>query len=192
MSAPAVVVVGGGPAGLAAATELGRLGVGAVVVLERETEPGGIPRHAAHQGFGARDLRRCLRPSYRLGLMAPGQRCLLWLSGSHQPGVHAVGTLVGRPRPASGDGRGAPEVAVSLLLLAEPLPRAELASAPAFAGAEVLRMPAGSNPSYLTPAQLRVVLDRLEPAVLARDGWAGRSVREHGLGEPGQIRPPDG
>lgn len=65
MSAPAVVVVGGGPAGLAAATELGRLGVGAVVVLERETEPGGIPRHADHQGFGARDLRRVLRgPDY--------------------------------------------------------------------------------------------------------------------------------
>jgi thioredoxin reductase len=27
-------------------------------VIEREAEPGGIPRHARHQGFGLRDLRR--------------------------------------------------------------------------------------------------------------------------------------
>ncbi len=35
-------------------------------------------------------VRRCLRPSYRLGLMAAGQPCLLWLSGPREPGVHAV------------------------------------------------------------------------------------------------------
>jgi thioredoxin reductase len=55
-----VVVVGGGPAGLAAATELARAGAGRVVVLDREAEAGGIPRHARHQGFGVRDLRRVL------------------------------------------------------------------------------------------------------------------------------------
>lgn len=55
-----VVVVGGGPAGLAAACELRRLGVARVVVLEREREAGGVPRHTAHLGFGLRDLRRCL------------------------------------------------------------------------------------------------------------------------------------
>ena len=55
-----VAVVGGGPAGLAAATELRRLGASEVVVIEREAEPGGIPRHARHQGFGLRDLRRPL------------------------------------------------------------------------------------------------------------------------------------
>jgi len=59
MTAP-VVVVGAGPAGLAAAIELRRRGARAVLVLERETEPGGIPRHADHQGFGARDLRRLM------------------------------------------------------------------------------------------------------------------------------------
>ena len=62
---------GGGPAGLAAATALGSLGAGPVLVLERETEPGGIPRHADHQGFGARDLRRVLRgPDYARALAA--------------------------------------------------------------------------------------------------------------------------
>jgi thioredoxin reductase len=60
-----VVVVGAGPAGLAAAIELRRRGVADVVVVEREAEAGGIPRHADHQGFGARDLRRVLTgPAY--------------------------------------------------------------------------------------------------------------------------------
>jgi thioredoxin reductase len=55
-----VVVVGGGPAGLACAIELRRRGVEDVVVLEREARAGGIPRHAAHQGFGLRDLHRAM------------------------------------------------------------------------------------------------------------------------------------
>jgi thioredoxin reductase len=55
-----VVVVGGGPAGLAAAIELRRLGVASVTVLEREGDPGGIPRHCDHTGFGLRDLRRVM------------------------------------------------------------------------------------------------------------------------------------
>ncbi len=61
----AVAVIGAGPSGLAAATELRRAGAGPVVVLEREGEPGGIPRHAHHQGFGLRDLRRAMSgPNY--------------------------------------------------------------------------------------------------------------------------------
>ncbi len=60
-----LAIVGGGPAGLAAAIELRRRGVADVVVIEREAEAGGIPRHARHQGFGARDLHRPLTgPAY--------------------------------------------------------------------------------------------------------------------------------
>jgi thioredoxin reductase len=55
-----VVVVGGGPAGLACAIELRRLGVADVLVLDREPSAGGIPRHCGHQGFGVRDLRRLM------------------------------------------------------------------------------------------------------------------------------------
>ncbi|MFJ4804480.1 NAD(P)/FAD-dependent oxidoreductase [Streptomyces murinus] len=47
-----VLVVGAGPAGLAAAARLATAGAGRVEVLERETRPGGVPRHCAHGGFG--------------------------------------------------------------------------------------------------------------------------------------------
>lgn len=60
-----VAIVGGGPAGLAAATELAANGAGRVLVIERETEAGGIPRHAHHQGYGLRDLHRTMTgPAY--------------------------------------------------------------------------------------------------------------------------------
>lgn len=47
-----VLVVGGGPAGLAAALRLHQQGVRDIVVLEREAEPGGILRQCIHDGFG--------------------------------------------------------------------------------------------------------------------------------------------
>ena len=53
-----VAIVGAGPAGLSAAIALRRRGVGRVVVFEREPTAGGIPRHTAHLGYGARDLHR--------------------------------------------------------------------------------------------------------------------------------------
>jgi thioredoxin reductase len=60
-----VLIVGAGPAGLAAAIELRRLGVGGVLVVEREEEAGGIPRHSAHTGYGLRDLGRLMTgPAY--------------------------------------------------------------------------------------------------------------------------------
>lgn len=46
------VVIGGGPAGLAAAIRLKEKGVDDVVVLEREHRTGGILRQCIHDGFG--------------------------------------------------------------------------------------------------------------------------------------------
>jgi thioredoxin reductase/dihydrofolate reductase len=61
--------VGAGPAGLSAAAELKRLGVERVLVADREAEPGGVPRHSWHTGYGLRDLRRVLSgPAYARAL----------------------------------------------------------------------------------------------------------------------------
>lgn len=54
----AALIVGAGPAGLAAALQLKRQGVSDVVVVDREDEAGGVPRLCGHTGFGIRDLHR--------------------------------------------------------------------------------------------------------------------------------------
>ncbi len=70
-----VVVVGAGPAGLSAAIELRRLGVGPVLVADRETEAGGVPRHCFHTGFGLRDRHRVMTgPAYARALAAAAVR----------------------------------------------------------------------------------------------------------------------
>ena len=46
------VIVGGGPAGLAAALRLREKGVSDILILEREKVPGGILRQCIHDGFG--------------------------------------------------------------------------------------------------------------------------------------------
>jgi hypothetical protein len=117
-------------------------------------------------GPGARLLDRCVRRSYRLDLMAPGQPCLLWLSGRDRPGVHALGEVAG----GVSAGPEGPAVPVRLTLLAEPVPRVDLLADPRMRDAEVLRMPAGSNPSWLSAEQFAAVLDRLAGDGLGR--WA--------------------
>jgi thioredoxin reductase len=65
LRSPAVLIVGAGPAGLSAATQLAPRVSGEVLVLEREAQTGGIPRHSHHAGFGVRDLHRFLTgPQY--------------------------------------------------------------------------------------------------------------------------------
>ena len=67
----AVVVIGGGPSGLTAAAALAPAVDGEVLVLEREAQTGGIPRHSDHLGYGVRDLRRVVTgPAYARRLTA--------------------------------------------------------------------------------------------------------------------------
>lgn len=64
-----VAIVGGGPAGLTAATELAPLLN--VVVLERELAAGGIPRHSDHPGYGIRDMKTFISgPAYARRLVS--------------------------------------------------------------------------------------------------------------------------
>jgi thioredoxin reductase len=53
-----VLIIGAGPAGLSAAIELKKLGIGNVLVVDREPEAGGMPRFCHHTGFGREDLWR--------------------------------------------------------------------------------------------------------------------------------------
>lgn len=94
-------------------------------------------------------LARCVRPSYRLDLVVPGQPCVLWVSGRVDPGVHAVGEVTGTATDL--------ELPVRWTRLAHPVPREALLADPVARTAEVLRMPAGSNPSWLSPAQWSAV-----------------------------------
>lgn len=60
-----IVVIGGGPAGLAAAIEAKRSGVSSVLVLERDTELGGILNQCIHTGFGLHTFKEELTgPEY--------------------------------------------------------------------------------------------------------------------------------
>jgi hypothetical protein len=116
-----------------------------------------------------RELTRCVRRSYRLGLVSPGQPVVLWVSGRLGPGVHAVGSVTGPAQEPVDAGPGdddRPALPVRLIRLANPVERAELLHDPRFRDAEVLRVPAGSNPSWLSAAQLATVLERAGPDVL--------------------------
>ena len=126
-----VLIVGAGPAGLAAAVELRRLGAGSVVVADRDDEAGGIPRHSAHTGFGARDLRCVLTgPGYaryyaeaaaaagadiRLGTTVTG-----WggLSASDPPRVGGLPSAGGQHRATLTSSAGVGTVAARAVLLA--------------------------------------------------------------------------
>ncbi|MDG6104970.1 FAD-dependent oxidoreductase [Dactylosporangium aurantiacum] len=119
-----VAIVGGGPAGLTAAAALARrLGDG-VLLIEREAETGGIPRHSDHLGYGLRDLHRFVSgPAYARRLTAAaraagarletgamvtgwaGERALEVTSPRGRRVVHADAVVLAtgareRPRPA--------------------------------------------------------------------------------------------
>ena len=69
-----VAIIGAGPAGLAAALELKKSGIERVIVLERESEAGGAPRHCGHPPFGIREYRRVLTgPAYAKRLVETAQ-----------------------------------------------------------------------------------------------------------------------
>lgn len=53
-----VIVVGGGPSGVAAAIELRRRGVRKVIILDREPYLGGATRHCSHSPFGMLEFGR--------------------------------------------------------------------------------------------------------------------------------------
>ena len=145
-----VLIAGAGPAGLAAAIELRRLGVSRVLVVDREAEAGGVPRHSAHTGYGLRDLHRVMTgPAYarhyvraavragaevRAGTTVTGlSRSPSWpgLPGGPEPAADASG-LTGPARPAGATRHaGGPDPAGA----PDPADAADVAGAPDLADA---------------------------------------------------------
>lgn len=68
-----VAIIGSGPSGIGAATGLSNAGVKNIVVFERETHVGGIPRHTHHPSFGLLVFKRPISgPKYIRALL---KRC---------------------------------------------------------------------------------------------------------------------
>lgn len=60
-----LVIVGGGPAGLAAAASAKRNGIDSIIILERDHELGGILNQCIHNGFGLHTFKEELTgPEY--------------------------------------------------------------------------------------------------------------------------------
>ena len=60
-----IVVIGGGPAGLAAAASARKAGIESILILERDKEPGGILNQCIHNGFGLHTFKEELTgPEY--------------------------------------------------------------------------------------------------------------------------------
>lgn len=80
-----VAIIGGGPSGLSAGIRLKQLGARRVIVIERETDAGGIPRHCGHSLFGLREFKRILSGTgyaNRLVNQATAVGVEIWLNSS--------------------------------------------------------------------------------------------------------------
>ena len=95
------VIIGGGPAGLAAAIRLRQKGIDDVVVLEREHRPGGILRQCIHDGFGLTRFGETLSgPEYAQRFVAQAEE----LGIPVQESVRTGGSTNGAPIHLSNQG----------------------------------------------------------------------------------------
>lgn len=113
-----------------------------------------------------------VRESYRLDLFEPGQRAILWATAGHpgfESGVVGHGTVTGEFFNGTGseywvDRKRAKELRafaeMDMELLERCVTREEFKTDPVLAGAEIIRQPQMSNPSYLDVKQI-AALDRL-------------------------------
>ena len=60
-----VAIIGAGPAGIGAALALKKAGINDIIILDRETTGGGVPRHCGHPPFGLREYTKIMTgPQY--------------------------------------------------------------------------------------------------------------------------------
>jgi len=111
-----------------------------------------------HTRTGFADITsRCVRATYRTDLVSEGQPVLLWVSGNDPrspAGIYASGHTTG---PVDVDAPS-PEMPVRLRAVQPAVHRKEILDHPTLSAIEVIRMPAGSNPSYLDAEQYDALL----------------------------------
>ncbi len=119
--------------------------------LVKASPSGGALEDAVRRRFENLSTR-CVRSSYRTALVEAGQPVLLWFSGGdslHPSGLHATGRTTG---PVV-DGPDGPMMTLHLAPVTPIVPREALLGDRVLGQLEVLRMPAGSNPSFLDRSQ---------------------------------------
>lgn len=120
---------------------------------------------AMSEGLAAVDSR-CVTDNYRTAMMRRGHRAVLWVSGpasGRAPrGVWGIGWITG---PAAPDDDGQLVVPTDIALLGpdDRLRADDLREIPALGALEVLRVPAGSNPSWVDVDQFAALRDLLPP-----------------------------
>ncbi|GAA2061021.1 hypothetical protein [Williamsia deligens] len=109
---------------------------------------------------------RCVVDNYRSAMMRRGQRAVLWVSGpasGRAPrGLWGTGWITGSAVP-DGDGQLVVPTDITLLGPDDRLRADDLREVPALSTLEVLRVPAGSNPSWIDVDQFAALRDLLPP-----------------------------
>ena len=116
-----VAVIGGGPAGLAAALEAREAGAGRVVIIERDRELGGILQQCIHPGFGLHLFKEELTgPEYAGRFIRVIQE---WQGGIRNPGAgaqtdaRASAAPEAERRPGCGSGPSGIDVLLNTMVL---------------------------------------------------------------------------
>lgn len=123
-----------------------------------------VPR-AIREGRREAVERWCVADNYRSRMMTSGDRVLLWISGDGRQlarGIWGAGWVTGPVRrmlDEQGRETDKLEVPLHVPLLGEGLPAEEIRAAGV--DLEVLRMPQGSNPSWVSRDQLPVLEELL-------------------------------
>ncbi|MBM3520224.1 MAG: pyridine nucleotide-disulfide oxidoreductase, partial [Alphaproteobacteria bacterium] len=107
-----VAIIGGGPTGLAALVRLAELGISSSLVIEREEEAGGVPRHCGHWGFGWQSHRRMWRGPQFASELARAARGLDIRTGTTALAIAPDGVIALR------DGRGLSQIKARRILVA--------------------------------------------------------------------------
>lgn len=130
-----------------------------------KTSPAASPvAELVRTGFAA-VTHRCVRPTYRAALVRPGQRVLLWVSGQDREfpaGLYAAGVTTGPVET----GEGGPVMPVRLQPIDPVVTREQILAGLGHPDLEVIRTPAGSNPSYVDKEQyaaLRSAFPQVSP-----------------------------